>query len=248
MEEDCTQWERLAGEFAEAENYYQAAHQYKHAASCYLDRVIEMTRKAAEYFHMYAEQNVEKDDHRTAATAYFEAATQYRQVDDMGTALTLYENAAEQALKEDMIETAAQAYLWAAYACYRLGNMDYFVECAKNMGDLYDRAADRALEAGNAQRVVMDLALAAMGLATTDRVDDALERVEKAKRVIGKTRGDWMETMLEFSEALAKNDLDTADDLLREFREEETVQQVMRACLEIRQEEAKKRRRAAASQ
>ena len=49
MEEECAQWERLAGELAESENYYQAANQYKSAASCYLDRVIEMTRKAAEF-------------------------------------------------------------------------------------------------------------------------------------------------------------------------------------------------------
>ncbi len=246
MEEDCMQWERLGGEFAENENYFQAANQYKHAASCYLDRVIEMTRKAAEYYHLYAEESVEKDDHKTASKAYFEAATQYRQVSDFATALTLYENSAQEALQEDMIETAAQAYLWAAFACYRLNNNEYFLECAKNMGELYDRAAEKALEEGNAPRVVIDLSLAAMGLATIERTEEAKDHIEKAKRVINKTSGDWLETLLNFSQALAEDDLDTADDLLREFKEEETIQQVMRACLDIRDEEAKKRRRSSA--
>jgi len=243
MEEECAQWERLAGEFAENENFYQAANQYKSAAGCYLDRVIEMTRKSAEYFHMYAEQSVEKDDHKSAATAYFEAANQYRQVSDHATALTLYENAAQEALQEELTETAAQAYLWAAFACHKIGNTDYFLECAKNMGDLYDKSAEKALEEGRAQRAVIDFSLAAMGFATIEKTKEAMERIEKAKRIVDKTRGEWLETLLSFSEALAQDDLDLADDLLKTFKEEETIQQVMGACLDIREDKAKARRK-----
>ena len=70
MDDECTQCESIAEEFLEAENYYQAANQFKNAASCYLDRVLEMTKKAAEYYHMHAEASVGKDDHKAAATAY----------------------------------------------------------------------------------------------------------------------------------------------------------------------------------
>ncbi len=243
MKEECSQWERIAGEFAENERYYQAANQYKTAASCYLDRVLEMTKKAAEFYHMYAESSMEKDDHRAAATAYFEAATQYKQVSDFATALTLYENAAQEALLDNMTETAAQAYLWAAYACQRLGNTDYFLECARNMGELYDKAAESALQDGKAQRAVIDFSLSAMGYATINKTKEAKERIEKANRIIDKTREQWLKTLLSFSEALTENDLDAADDLLKVFKEEETIQQVMGACLDIREEEAKKHRR-----
>ena len=82
MEDECLQWERLAGEYVEADKFYEAANRFKQAASCYLDSVIEMTKKAAEYYHIAAETSVERDDHKAAATAYFEAATQYRQVSD----------------------------------------------------------------------------------------------------------------------------------------------------------------------
>ncbi|MCK4567167.1 MAG: hypothetical protein KAU48_07650, partial [Candidatus Thorarchaeota archaeon] len=97
MEDECAQWERLANEFLETENFYQAANQFKQAAACHLDRVLEMTKKAAEYYHMYAEESLGKDDHKAAATAYLEAATQYRQISDFSTAVTLYENAAKEA-------------------------------------------------------------------------------------------------------------------------------------------------------
>ena len=243
MEEECSQWERIAGEFAENESYYQAANQYKAAASCYLDRVIEMTKKAAEFYHMYAEASVEKDDHRSAATGYFEAANQYRQVSDFATALTLYENAAQEALEEKMTETAAQAYLWAAFACQKLDNSDYFLECARNMGDLYDKAAEAAIQDGKAQRAVIDFSLSAMGYATISKTKEATERIEKAKRIIDKTREGWLKTLLAFSEALAEDDLDTADELLKTFKEEETIQQVMGACLDIREDEERKKRR-----
>lgn len=243
MEDECAQWERLAKEFLEAQNYNQAANQYKNAASCYLDRVLEMTKNAAEYYHMYAEERLEKDDHRAAATAYLEAATQYRQISDFSTALTLYENAAKEALLERMTEVAAQAYLWAAFACHKTGNREYFLTCAENMGNLYDKAADKAIDGGNAERAVIDLSLAAMGFATIDKMSKAKERIEKARKIIGKTRWDWLNTLLSFSEALADNNLDDADDLLRDFSEEETIQEVMGACLDIREEIEKKRRR-----
>lgn len=244
MEDDCTQWERLANEFLEAENYYQAANQFKHAASCYLDRVLEITKKAAEYYHMYAEERVEKDDHKAAATAYMEAATQYKQIGNFATALTLYENAAKEALLERMTETAAQAYLWAAYACHKTGNRDYFLTTAQNMGNLYDKAAEKAIDNGNAERAVIDLSLAAMGFATIERMDKARERIEKAKKIIGKTTWEWLQTLLDFSEFLVQNKLEDADDLLKIFKEEEAIQEVMGACLSIREEiERKKRKR-----
>ncbi|RLI56210.1 MAG: hypothetical protein DRO87_08185 [Candidatus Thorarchaeota archaeon] len=243
MEDECEQWERLAREFLESQNYYQAANQFKNAASCYLDRVLEMTKNAAEYYHMYAEESLEKDDHRTAATAYLEAATQYRQISDFSTALTLYENAAKEALLERMTETAAQAYLWAAFACHKTGNKDYFLTCADNMGRLYDKAAEKAIDDGNAERAVIDLSLAAMGFATIDKKDKAKEKTERARKIIEKTRWEWLETLLSFSEALTENDLDKADDLLKMFKEEETIQEVMGACLDIREEIAKMKRR-----
>ncbi|MBN2228203.1 MAG: hypothetical protein JW779_01345 [Candidatus Thorarchaeota archaeon] len=244
MEDECTQWERLANEFLERENYSQAANQFKQAASCYLDRVLEMTKKAAEYFHMHAEECVDKDDHKAAAMAYLEAATQYRQVSDFSTALSLYENAAKEALLERMTETAAQAYLWAAYSCHKTGNREYFLTCALNMGNLYDKAAEKAIDNGNAERAVIDLSLAAMGFATIEKMDKAKERIDKAKKIIDKTRWEWLRTLLEFSENLADNNLDDADELLRIFKEEEAIQEVMGACLSIREEiERKKRKR-----
>ncbi len=245
MEEECAQWERLAGEYVEAENYNQAALRYKQAASCYLDRVIEMTRKAAEYYHMYAEESVEKDNHKAAANAYFEAATQYRQVSDFGTALTLYENAAKEALLERMTETAAQSYLWAAFSCYKIGNMDYFLTAAKNMGNLYEKASEKALEDGKAERAVIDLSLAAMGYATIDQMDRAADLISKAKRIVDKTTWDWLGNLLAFSEALVTNKLEDADAVLKDFKEEQTIQEVMRACLEIREDVDKKKRRGA---
>jgi len=242
MEDECTQWERLAGEYAEVEKYNQAAMRYKQAAACYLDRVLEMTRKAAEYYHIYAEASVEKDDHKAAANAYFEAATQYRQVSDYGTALTLFENSAKEALLERMTETAAQAYLWAAFSCHKLGNSEYFLTAAKNMGSLYEKASEKALEDGKAERAVIDLSLAAMGYATIDEMDKAKELIAKAKRVVDKTRWEWLGTLLAFSDALTEDELDKADELLKGFKEEETIQQVMGACLAIREDVAKKRR------
>ena len=242
MEDDCTQWERLANEFLENNNYYQAANQFKQAAGCYLDRALEMTKKAAEYYHMYAEDRVENDDHKAAATAYLEAATQYRQASDFATALTLYENAAKEALLERMTETAAQAYLWAAFSCHRIGNGEYFLTCAQNMGNLYDKAAEKAIDNGNAERAVIDLSLAAMGFATIERMDKAKERIEKAKKIIGRTTWDWLETLLDFSENLAQNRLEEAGDLLKIFKEEEAIQEVMGACLSIREEIQRKRR------
>ncbi|MHA1965367.1 MAG: hypothetical protein ACXACG_07465 [Candidatus Thorarchaeota archaeon] len=243
MEDECAQWERLAYEFLETKKYYQAANQFKNAASCFLDRVLEMTKKAAEYYHMHAEDRVENDDHKAAATAYLEAATQYRQVSDFSTALTLYENAAKEALLERMTETAAQAYLWAAYSCHKTGNREYFLTTAENMGNLYDKAADKAIDDGNAERAVINLSLAAMGFATIEKMDKAKERIEKAKKIITKTRWEWLETLLSFSEALAKNNLDDAEDMLQEFKEEEAIEQVMSACLSIRSEIQKKKRR-----
>jgi len=243
MDDECTQWERIANEFLEKGNYYQAANQFKNAAGCYLDRVLEMTKKAAEYYHMHAEDSVGKDDHKVAATSYMEAATQYRQVSDFSTALTLYENAAKEALLESMTETAAQAYLWAAYSCHKIGNAEYFLTCAENMGNLYDKAADEAVEDGNAERAVINLSLAAMGFATIEKMQKAKERIEKAKKIITKTRWDWLETLLQFSEALAENNLDDADDMLKAFKEEEAIEQVMSACLSIRAEIMKAKRR-----
>jgi tetratricopeptide (TPR) repeat protein len=243
MEEECEQWERLAGEFAESENFYQAANQYKQAAGCYLDQVIEMTRKAAEYYHMYAEEKVSAEDSRAAATGYFEAATQYKQVSEFDTALTLFEHAAEYALKEDLTETAAQAYLWAAFACHKLGNTEYFLTCAENMGNLYDKAAENAVEEGKPQSAVIDLSLAAMGFATIEKTKDAKDRVEKARRAIEKTRGEWLETLVSFVEALTENNLDDADDHLKAFKGQDTIQELMGACLNILQENQKKDRR-----
>jgi hypothetical protein len=243
MDDECTQWERLATEFLEVNKYYQAANQFKQAASCYLDRVNEMAKKAAEYYYMYAEERLEKDDHKAAATAYLEAATQYRQISDYATALTLYENAAKEALLERMTETAAQAYLWAAFSCHRTGNMEYFLTCAQNMGNLYDKAAEKAIDNGNAERAVINLSLAAMGFTTIEKIDKAKERIEKAKKIIGKTTWDWLQTLLDFSENLAENKLEDADDLLKIFKEEEAIQEVMSACLSIREEIEKKHRR-----
>ncbi|TFH08453.1 MAG: hypothetical protein E4H14_06410 [Candidatus Thorarchaeota archaeon] len=243
MEDECRQWERLANEFLERENYYQAANQFKQAAACYLDHVLEMTKKAAEYYHMYAEESVEKDDHKAAATAYMEAATQYRQINDFSTAVTLYENAAKEALLERMTETAAQAYLWAAYSCHKTGNREYFLTAAQNMGNLYDKAAEKAIDNGNSERAVIDLSLAAMGFATIEKMDKAKERIEKAKKIIGRTRWEWLQTLLDFSENLVNNNLDDADELLKVFDEEEAIQQVMEACLNIREDVDRKKRR-----
>jgi len=243
MEDECRQWERLANEFLERENYYQAANQFKQAGACYLNRILEMTKKAAEYYHMYAEESLEKDDHKAAATAYMEAATQYRQISDFSTALTLYENAAKEALLERMTETAAQAYLWAAYSCHKTGNREYFLTAAQNMGNLYDKAANKAIDDGNAERAVIDLSLAAMGFATIEKMDKAKERIGKAKKIIGRTRWDWLQTLLDFSEHLVENRLEDADGLLKIFKEEEAIQEVMEACLNIREDVDRKKRR-----
>ncbi|MFQ5832695.1 MAG: hypothetical protein ACE5H4_08340 [Candidatus Thorarchaeota archaeon] len=243
MEDECAQWERLAGEFVENEKFNQAGHQYKQAAACHLDRVIEMTRKAAEYYHMYAEERVGAGDHRGSATAYFEAASQYRQVNEYDTALTLFEHAAEHALKEDLIETAAQAYLWAAFSCHKLGNKEYFLTCAENMGNLYDKAAEKAVEEGKAQTAVIDLSLAAMGFATIEKVAEAKDRIEKARRAVDKTRGEWLETLVSYVEALAENRLEDAEDHFKAFKGQDTIQELMSACLDIREETEKARRK-----
>ena len=110
------------------------------------------------------------------------------------------------------------------------------------MGSLYEKASVKALDDGKAERAVIDLSLAAMGYATIDEMNKAKELIEKAQRVIGKTSWDWLQTLLSFSEALAQDKLDEADDLLKGFKEEETIQQVMGACLDIREEISKKRR------
>jgi tetratricopeptide (TPR) repeat protein len=243
MEDECGQWERLAGEFAEAEKYFQAANQYKQAASCYLDHVVEMTRKAAEYFHRYAEMTYEKGDHKTAAMAYFEAASQYRQVDEQATALTLFENAAREALEARLTETAAQSYLWAAHACHKLGNSEYFLTCADNMAKLYDKAAEEAVQDGKAERAVIDFSLAAMGFATIEKAPEAKKRIDRARRIVDKTTWDWLKTLLSFSQALTENRFDDAADLLKMFKQEETIQGVMDACLSILEEREKKRRK-----
>jgi tetratricopeptide (TPR) repeat protein len=243
MEDECGQWERLAGEFAETKKYFQAAKQYKQAAICYLERVVEMTKKAAEYFHYHAEDSVEKDDHKAAALAYFEAATQYKQLNDFATALTLFENAAREALEEKMTETAAQSYLWAAHSCHKLGNSEYFLTCADNMGQLYDKAADEALQDGKAERAVIDLSLAAMGLATIEKTTEAKKRIDKARRIVDKTTWDWLNSLLTFSQALTENRLEEADDVLKTFKQEETIQEVMDACLSILEEREKKRKK-----
>ena len=240
MEDECSQWERLAGEFVEAGQFYQAANQYKQAAGCYLERVLDMARKSAEYYHMHAESSLENGNHRAASTSYFEAAAQYRQTGDLSTALSLYENAAREALLENMTEAAAQSYLWAAYACHKLDNTEYFLTCAKNVGDLYERAAKKALDEGKAERAVIDFSLAAMGLATIDRTKDAQQLIKTAKRIIDKTRWDWLGTLLSFSEALTNNKLKKASDLLRKFKEEDTIKEVMDACLDILEEREKK--------
>ncbi len=242
-EDECGQWERIAGEFAEVGKYYQAANQYKHAAQCYLDRVLEMTKRSAENYHIYAEASLEKDDHKSAATGYFEAASQYRQISEYATALTLFENAAREALHENLIEMAAQSYLWAAYACHMLDNSEYFLTCAENMGDLYQKAADLAMEEGKAERAVINLSLSAMGYATINKIETAKEAIEKAQKIIDKTTWEWLRVLLKFSEALSNHDLDEAVFMLRDFKEEETIQQVMRACLDIvtERERAKKR-------
>ncbi len=242
QEHECAQWERLAGEFAGSEKFYQAANQYVQAAQCYLERVIEMTRKAAENYHIYAELNAEQGNNRTAAMAYFEAADQYRRVNEFDTALSLFENAADAALKEDLIETAAKSYLWAAFACHKLGNTEYFLTCAENMGNLYDKAAERSMEEGKAERAVIDLSLAAMGFATIEKYDHAKELIEKAKRIVDKTTWEWLYTLLNFSEALANREIDEAGEILRAFSEEQTIQEVMNACLSIVEEREKSKR------
>ena len=243
MEDECNQWERLAGEYVEADKFYEAGNRFKQAAACYLDRVIDMTRKSAENYHIAAEASVESDDHKGAALAYFEAATQYRQVSDFATALTLYENAAKEALLERMTETAAQSYLWAAFACHKLGNREYFLTAAKNMANLYQKASEKAIDEGKAERALIDLSLAAMGYATIDKFDKANELLEKADKIIGKTSWDWLKTLLAFSKALTQDRLEDAVDIHTDFNEEPTIQQVMGACLSIRQEIEKTKRK-----
>jgi len=111
------------------------------------------------------------------------------------------------------------------------------------MGNLYDKAAEKAIDNGNAERAVIDLSLAAMGFATIEKMDKARERIEKAKKIIDKTRWDWLQTLLDFSENLAENKLEDADELLKIFKEEETIQEVMGACLSIREEIERKKRK-----
>jgi uncharacterized protein YmfQ (DUF2313 family) len=111
------------------------------------------------------------------------------------------------------------------------------------MGNLYDKAADKAVDDGNAERAVINLSLAAMGFATIEKMDKARERIEKAKKIIPKTRWSWLQTLLSFSEALVQNNLDDAEDMLQEFKEEEAIEQVMGACLSIRTGIEKKKRK-----
>ncbi len=245
-ENECQQWERLAGEFAESEKFYQAANQYVQAAQCYLDQVIAMTRKAAENFHIHAELAVEEGNHKVAALSYFEAANQYRQLNEYDTALTLFETAAEESLKEGMTETAAKSYLWAAFSCHKLGNTEYFLTCAENMGSLYEKAAESSLQEGKAERAVIDLSLAAMGYATIEKNDHARDLIEKAKLIVEKTSWDWLSTLLAFSEALALNNIDDAEDIVRTFTEEQTIQDVMFACLNIVDDREKAKRKSSA--
>ncbi|MHA1771992.1 MAG: hypothetical protein ACTSYL_03890 [Candidatus Thorarchaeota archaeon] len=244
-ENECQQWERVAGEFAESEKYFQAASQYVQAAQCYLERVIEMTRKAAENYHIHAEAMLEENNHQAAAMSYFEAANQYRHLNEYDTALTLFETAAEQALKadKDMTETAAKSYLWAAFACHKLGNTDYFLTTAENMGKLYEKAADLSLEEGKAERAIINLSLAAMGFSTIDNDARAKELIEKAKRIIDRTSWDWLRTLLKFSEAMNNRDFDEAEEIAQHFTEEQTIQDVMNACLNIVTEREKAKRR-----
>ncbi|MCF2138322.1 MAG: hypothetical protein K9W43_13905 [Candidatus Thorarchaeota archaeon] len=242
-ENECQQWERVAGEFAESEKYFQAANQYVQAAQCYLERVIEMTRKAAENYHIHAEAILEENNHQAAAMSYFEAANQYRQLNEYDTALTLFETAAEQALKADMTETAAKSYLWAAFACHKLGNSEYFLTTAENMGNLYEKAAELSLEEGKAERAIINLSLAAMGFSTIESDDKAKELIEKAKRIIGKTSWDWLVSLLNFSEALANRDTDEAEEIVQHFTEERTIQEVMNACLNIVTERERAKRK-----
>jgi hypothetical protein len=111
------------------------------------------------------------------------------------------------------------------------------------MGNLYDKAAEKQIDNGNAERAVINLSLAAMGFATIEKVDKAKERIEKAKKIIGRTRWEWLKTLLDFSENLANNNLEDADELLKVFKEEEAIQEVMRACLSIREDAERKKRR-----
>ncbi|MEE9540807.1 MAG: hypothetical protein V3V85_04845, partial [Candidatus Thorarchaeota archaeon] len=132
------------------------------------------------------------------------------------------------------------SYLWAAYACHKLDNAEYFLTCAKNVGDLYKQAGDKALDAGKAERAVIDFSLAAMGFATIDRTKDAQKLIKTAKKIIDKTRWDWLGTLLSFSEALTNNKMDEASGLLKKFKEEDTIKEVMSACLDILEEKQKK--------
>jgi hypothetical protein len=111
------------------------------------------------------------------------------------------------------------------------------------MGNLYDKAAEKAIDNGNAERAVINLSLAAMGFTTIEKNEKARERIEKAKKIIGRTNWDWLKTLLEFSENLAENRLEEADDLLKIFKEEEAIQEVMGACLSIREEIERKHRK-----
>ena len=111
------------------------------------------------------------------------------------------------------------------------------------MGDLYEKASEKALDDGKAERAVIDLSLAAMGYATIDKMDKANTLIDKANRIVNKTRWDWLGTLLSFSDALTDNKLDEAEDLLKDFKEEETIQQVMQACLSIRKDVERKRKK-----
>ena len=105
------------------------------------------------------------------------------------------------------------------------------------------QASEKALENGKAERAVIDLSLAAMGYATIDEMDKANELIEKANRIIEKTTWPWLGILLDFSKALAENRLEDADDTLRDFTEEETIQQVMTACLNIAVERHRSKRK-----
>jgi nitrate reductase assembly molybdenum cofactor insertion protein NarJ len=80
-----------------------------------------------------------------------------------------------------------------------------------------------------------------MGFATIDRTADAKERIAKAKRIVGRTIWGWLKTLLSFSEALTQHKLEEAEELLEAFKEEETIQEVMGACLNIVEETSKRK-------
>jgi hypothetical protein len=112
------------------------------------------------------------------------------------------------------------------------------------MAKQYDKAAEQALQEGKAERALIDLSLAAMGFATIEKVSEAKKRIDRAKRIVDKTTWDWLKTLLSFSQALTENRFEDAGDLLKMFKQEETIMGVMDACLSILEEREKKRRKA----